>query len=302
MQVPNNSDRYAFHWGGRRELQFNLGIVDDSRGPRIRYGVAFSFEPSRTYPIKELRGLLAPKVKRFNEFLRAYEDEFSTMKMWDENDGKRANECQPGPIRTNRFKEGLFIFFGRICTPDNWNSHNVLKTFDELLPLYEYVESDGLSSLKFHRWEETKFSFKPGCPPKPSTASGERNSGISNIRLRHNVMQLELYDKLASKHGQDNVGTEIPSGNGVRIDLVVRGKDDSYSFYEIKTAHEPRICIREAIGQLLEYAYWSGGGHVLNGLIVVGPNPIDDQARKYLSELRARFSLPVKYDHLRLPD
>lgn len=302
LQVPKDKYDYAFHWGGRRELQFNLGKVDDPRGARIRYGVAFSFEPSRTYPIEELRGLLDPKVRRFNEFLRAYEGEFSTMKMWDENNGKRGNERQPGPIRTNRFKEGLFIFFGRVCTPDNWNPQEVLRTFDELLPLYKYVERDGSFSLKLHRSHETEFSFKPGCTIKPSRAVAKLYPGISDIRLRHNDMQFTLHAKLASKHGKDNVGTENPSGNGLPIDVVVKHGDETYSLYEIKTSHAPRVCIREAIGQLLEYAYWNCGGPEVKHLVIVGPNPMDDEAEEYLSELQGRFGLPIRYDHHPHPD
>lgn len=302
MQVRKKSDRFALHWGGRKELQFNLGIVDDPRGPRIRYGVAFSFEPSRNYPFNELRDVLEPKVRRFNEYLRVHKDRFPAMKMWDEIDEKTGNESQPGPIRTDRFKEGLFIFFGQTCTPDNWNSHRVLTTFDELLPLYEYVEGDGYSSLKFHRWDENGFSFRPGCTIKPSRTIARQYPGICNIRLRHNDMQFTLHAKLKSRIGEENVGTEIPSGSGLPIDVVVQNKDGTYSFYEIKTSHDPRICIREAIGQLLEYAYWNGCGPNVKNLVIVGPNPMDDAAEKYLSELNERYRLPISYDHHPLSD
>jgi hypothetical protein len=44
---------------------------------------------------------------------------------------------------------------------------------------------------------------------------------------------------------------------GGRIDLVVR-TGEGYEFYEIKTYGSARACIREAIGQLLEYAMWPG--------------------------------------------
>lgn len=39
---------YAFHYRGGSELQFNIGFEPDNR--RFRYGVAFSFEPSQSYP------------------------------------------------------------------------------------------------------------------------------------------------------------------------------------------------------------------------------------------------------------
>ncbi len=298
MQVPNNSDGYAFHWGGRTELQFNLGI----EGQGIRYGVAFSFEPSSSYSVDDLHRFLDPKIERFNEYLGWNPDEYPTMKMWHWANDERSQEYRPGPIRMNLYEPDLFIFLGRISNPDNWNPHEVLKTFDELLPLYVHVEGDGSSSLKPRSCREDGFSFKPGCTIKPSRAIAKLYPGISNIRLRHNDMQFTLHAKLASKHGKDNVGTENPSGNGLPIDVVVKGEDDSYSFYEIKTSHAPRICIREAIGQLLEYAYWNGCGPEVKHLVIVGPNPMDDEAEKYLSELKERFSLPIRYDHHPLSD
>ena len=289
---------YAFHWGGRTELQFNVGLEDASGVSRIRYGVAFSISPSRTYPINQLRDLLAPKIERFNEFLRWNSDEYAAMKMWNWTDAGRSNEYPPAPIRSGIQNKDVFIFLGRIGTLESWNPCEALKTLDKLLPLYEYVQSDGSSSIEPLRRGENKFSFKPGCTIKLSNTTGESGSSIYNIRLRHNQMQRVLYDKLASKHGADNVGTENQSGNGVRIDVVLRNKNDSYMFYEIKTAREPRICIREAIGQLLEYAFWSDSAQEPTSLVVVGPNPIDEDGKKYLNNLKKKFRMPIKYDHL----
>ncbi len=296
--IPKDSDGYAFHWGGRKELQFNLGIEDN----RIRYGVAFSFEPSSSYSVDDLHGFLDPKIERFNDYLGWNPDEYPTMKMWHWANGERSKEFRAGPIRMNLYEPDLFIFLGRISTPDNWNPHGVLKTFDELLPLYEHVEGHSSSSLRRQRRGTVGFSFKPGCTIKSRRTIAKLHPGISNIRLRHNDMQFALYGKLASKYGKDNVGTENPSGNGLPIDVVVKYEDITYSFYEIKTSHVPRICIREAIGQLLEYAFWIGGGPVVKHLVVVGPNPMDDEAEEYLSELKGKFGLPISYDHYPLPD
>lgn len=228
-------------------------------------------------------------------------DGFSGMKMWDWVDDQRSVDYQPGPIRTNLYRGKVFIFLGRSSAQANWNPQDALKTFDDLLPLYEFVESDGSSSLKRSNRKEDDFSFNPGCTIKPSQTIAKLYPGISNIRLRHNDMQLTLHDKLASKYGKDNVGTENPSGNGLPIDVVVQNEDDTYDFYEIKTSHDPRICIREAIGQLLEYAYWNDRGPQVKNLVIVGPNPMDDDAEEYLVVLKAKFKLPIKYVHLRIP-
>src|SRR5205085_10939251 len=58
---------YAFHYGGRTELQFNLGSEWFGNNLYLRHGVAFSFELSQTLP--SVTDLL-PSVARFNQFMR----------------------------------------------------------------------------------------------------------------------------------------------------------------------------------------------------------------------------------------
>ena len=60
---------------------------------------------------------------------------------------------------------------------------------------------------------------------------------------------------------------------------------------------EWRGCLREAIGQLLEYAFWPGAQEAKR-LIVVGETAIDRDAAKYLCRLKERFSLPIEYEQL----
>lgn len=79
---------FAFHFGGRGELQFNIGFENDSR--ELRHGVAFSFEPSRNFqrPVEVLR----PKVKPFNEFMRLRSNLYGDLRMWHYKDGTRSDE------------------------------------------------------------------------------------------------------------------------------------------------------------------------------------------------------------------
>jgi hypothetical protein len=115
-----------------------------------------------------------------------------------------------------------------------------------------------------------------------------------DLDLRHNLLQEALYQLLASKYGKDNVRTEQPSGVGTLIDMVVKMKDE-YWFYEIKTALTPRACLREAIGQLLEYGFWPGAQEPTR-FIVAGETPIDKDGQEYLNRLRKRFSFPIGYE------
>jgi hypothetical protein len=45
--------RYAFHHGGRSELQFNIGLEPTDAPSWLRHGVAFSLEPSQALPTIE---------------------------------------------------------------------------------------------------------------------------------------------------------------------------------------------------------------------------------------------------------
>ncbi|GAG10664.1 unnamed protein product, partial [marine sediment metagenome] len=143
---------------------------------------------------------------------------------------------------------------------------------------------------------EAPFSFLPGCSVKSQATIATLAQTELDVTLRQNVLQEALYQRLASQFGAENVGTELASGAGTSVDVVVR-RPDGYWFYEIKTAHSPRACIREALGQLLEYAFWPGGQEA-SRLTVVGESPLDQDGEEYLQQLGNRFSLPIYYEQI----
>ena len=61
--VQTIHDTYAFHIGGRTELQFNMGTESLGGSTQIRHGLAFSLEPSQTLPTLDP---LLSKIARFN--------------------------------------------------------------------------------------------------------------------------------------------------------------------------------------------------------------------------------------------
>jgi hypothetical protein len=281
-------DDWAFHHGGRTELQFNIGYADGDNNDELRHGVAFSFETSQT--LKSI-DVLVPKVKFFNDFMELNAGEFSDMRMWHYDDG-RSVDRPPGPIPSGLVTEGIFVFLGNRQPGKKIDYQTILNDFDRLLPLYLYVESRGETAPV--PLPKTGFNFKAGASKKVKTAKATLPEKELDLDLRHNLLQEALYQRLASKYGKDNVRTEQPSGVGTLIDIVVKMKDE-YWFYEIKTALTPRACLREAIGQLLEYGFWPGAQEPTR-FIVVGESPIDKDGLEYLSRLRKRFSLPFEYE------
>jgi hypothetical protein len=279
-----------FTLGGRSELQFNIGR--DRTDNMLRHGVAFSFETSRALPTIDP---LIPKVRLFNEYLRLYLGQYDDMRMWHWY--PRSNEYMPGAIPPELVRRGVFVFLGKRLPIDQLDYELILDDFDRLLPLYEYIESSG-ASQPVSMPTTQQFSFQPGCSIKAKSASVAKTEIELDVSLRHNLLQEALYNRLAAQFGLDNVGTERPSGVGTRIDLVVR-QPDAFWFYEIKTAQSPRACIREALSQLPEYAFWPGAQEAAR-LVVVGETPLDKDGDEYLQLLRRRFSLPIHYEQITL--
>jgi len=170
-----------------------------------------------------------------------------------------------------------------------WLSTGVLPTEKLLEDASFFLSPDSAGGT-------TPFKFVPGHNKKKTgkiSVSAPSSDAMAN--LLHNQMQNELFDLLESKFGKGNVSTENDTGQGTSIDIVVKtGK--SYSFYEIKTAFSAKACIRQAVPQLLEYAYWDCDFNRADRLIIVGPVPVTPEAENYLEFLRKTFNIPIFYE------
>lgn len=141
--------------------------------------------------------------------------------------------------------------------------------------------------------ENLEFIFKPGHKAgKKRTNSSYEKQKVS-IDLVHNQIQTAAFEQLASSYGDSNVGTEQETGQGTKIDIVVRTKK-SYIFYEIKTANSIKSCIRESLSQLMEYAYYPKDSRATK-LVIISPNEITPSSSEYLKVLRERHKIPIYY-------
>lgn len=287
---------WAMHFGGRSELQFNLGF-DQVEGARVfRHGVAFSLEPSRSLSGDDLLERLVPKIVKFNEYLRAYPDAFADFEMWMYDAKEVRSDNHPvAPIPDAHVTEGSFIFLGATQPVDAIRVDIILDDFDRLLPLYEFVEGSGAVPVQIPERERGHFIW----PTTDDESNGRtetayrRSERTVEVSLRHNVVQTALLSHLRDVYGAKNAVKELPTADGTSIDLAVRD-GDAFIYYELKTYSSAQACIREAIGQLLEYSLWPGAKRAAQ-LVIVGEAPLDDKAKAYVSHLREAFSLPIEY-------
>lgn len=138
--------QYAFHYGGRKELQFNIGFDNIDGIDVFRYGVAFSVKRDKSFHDPE--EVLIPKIGRFNEYLRSKKDFRKNFSMYVSDYGGSSREI----FKTSKeIPERLqvidkFIFLGKWKVKkeaifDDDFIDEILTTFDKLLPLYRFVES-----------------------------------------------------------------------------------------------------------------------------------------------------------------
>jgi hypothetical protein len=218
------------------------------------------------------------------------------MRMWHHAGGERSADYAPSPILPELVRPGPFVFLGKRRPVAHIDYDEILADFDRLLPLYEYVESGGREDAGPPA-APTGFKFQAGCTERPAATTATLAERELNVSLRHNLLQSRLTARLIAEYGAENVADEHPSGLGTKIDVVLRRTPEEYWYYEIKTAHSPRSCIREALGQVMEYAYWPGAREPRR-LIVCGESALDDDGHAYLRQLNKRFRLPVAYEQI----
>lgn len=284
-------DEWACHWGGRTEIQFNIGIEDDG----MRHGVAFSLEPSQALPTIEP---LIPKIARFNEFVTTQISKLAGYEMWHwEKSGYRSENGPPKPISADLVNPGNFIFLGKIQAPDSIDVEAILKDFDHLLELYLFVEdTDAViyETTSIPSYQETaEWKFKAGHTPYARSQTATYTERTLDVGLRHNWLQTQIHNALCVEYGEPFVGTEQRSLSNGEIDFVIE-KDELRVFAELKTSARVITCVRDALGQLLEYSYF-GMHKAPSELWVIGTGKCTPAEISYLDHLRKRLGIQLFY-------
>ena len=278
--------------GGREELQFNIGEDEGM----FRWGIAISLQPSRSLPDVTV---LHSRLRKLSSMLETHGDYLQRLgfEMWDWSGGAegrgRSRNRAPQRVAEYLYRPGTFVFVGRQAPFEAFDPERVLRDFDILLPVYEFVEfePDGAPPALY---AQRGFVFEPdrAAPENRARATTvTRKPGVSEVSLRHGVLQDALKSELEREGAVARI--ENRDGRGGYIDLVAL-RDGEYEFYEIKTDATARLAIRHAIGQLLEYAYWPAPARPKR-LVVVAEQPLDAEAADYLRTLEAETGLAIGY-------
>lgn len=107
---------------------------------------------------------------------------------------------------------------------------------------------------------------------------------------QHARMQAQLMKELKAQYPH----AEVLREEGF-VDVTVRTPQELILF-EIKSNLEPRTVIREALGQILEYAYHPTRNYTLPvKLVIVGRCPLPNADANYIDRLNEKFNLAIQY-------
>ena len=126
--------------------------------------------------------------------------------------------------------------------------------------------------------------------PLPEAPIFRRAIGAVAYSPDHRRMQAILLKQLQAEYGRDHVRIEVDG-----IDALVETDAESI-IYEIKSDLSPKSVIRQALGQLLEYAYHPPRVYGMPvRLVIVGRSELGHEAAAYLDHLTTAFGLPLEY-------
>ena len=282
---PKAEGGYAFHDGGRKELQYNIGVEMQGKERCWRHGVAFSFEKGHALPDPNL---LRPKVRRFNEWVRANANLLDGFRMWHWNGGTRSPDRSPGEILPDYIDTEAFVFLGAMVPEAEVDVEHILRDFDRLYDLYEYVESEPKAMSKTLR-----DSILHHQVSKATHTIMSRLASEIEVDLRHKLLQGLLVTILKLEFPGCPVEPEWAVAGNRRVDVAVDTGGGAL-FCEIKVAPDVRTAVREAVGQLLEYSHWPTDCRAKKWWVVSEGLPSAEEGA-YLQALRSRYGLPIFY-------
>lgn len=282
---PNG--KWAFHDGGRSEIQYNIGWEEG----KIRYGLAFSLEPSQTLPNPSI---LFHKVHQLNCLIEEKPELFDKLSLWSWYNKERTNYPDmsiPQRVITNK----SFIFLGKECASESVDVNEILITFDQMLEIYVRIEG-GTDENPLERNDSSLgFSFNPSVHRLPHEYAFDTTERRVLVKANHSKIQAKLIEELKREFGDENVSVEQKIGYN-EIDVVVKDGNE-YIFYEVKVASSLKMAIRVALGQLMEYSYYRAI-KLAKKLVIVSNYELDDKNATYLEFLRREFNLPIEYKQI----
>ena len=108
----------------------------------------------------------------------------------------------------------------------------------------------------------------------------------------HKKIQNAVVEILKKQYTHLQIESNANDSSTQRVDIKGFSKNEhEWHFFEVKTMSAKRS-IREALGQILEYAHYPNV-NLAKKLFIIGPEQPDEKDKEYLHLLREKYNLPV---------
>lgn len=140
------------------------------------------------------------------------------------------------------------------------------------------------------KYKEAWMKRKGSTVALPVVPYMRQSQPFTHCSPEHARMQAKLTEELKSEYP----GAQIVAEEDF-VDVSVR-TDAELLLFELKSDLDPRSVIRQALGQILEYAFHPSRSHKLPvRLFIVGRRALSPPEAEYVAFLKDRFALPIDY-------
>lgn len=152
---------------------------------------------------------------------------------------------------------------------------------------HRYNLMDKKHDFSFEKDEEGMVKVLDTTPFVKTTEKGE-----VLIDPLHKKIQNAVAEIIKDQYVHLYVESGLANGKGQRVDIKgILKETDEWHYFEVKT-DSAKKSIREALGQILEYAHYPHTKRATK-LFIVGPQKPDDKDMQYMEFLRSTYGIPV---------
>jgi hypothetical protein len=138
------------------------------------------------------------------------------------------------------------------------------------------------------------FVFTSGKAAATKSYKKKTTGKESTVNSVHTSITEDLYKYLQKKGvKKSEISVELTRVGTSIVDVAVK-KDSSFSLYEVKTSNIGLQNIRQAIGQLFEYAFLDKTVK-LDEMVIIAPVKLKKQEKEYLETLNKHLKIKVQY-------
>ena len=129
----------------------------------------------------------------------------------------------------------------------------------------------------------------------PTTIKRSFKAGTKEYEVLHNQIQDSFLIYLREQFPHDTISKEAPiRGINCNIDIYHTRSNDMSIIYEIKSYNDIKSSLRNALGQMLEYAYYSKRDRK-HKLVLVTHKISGDTMKSYINNINKMFSMDIGY-------